>query len=122
MGSEPADWTINRIGVVGAGAMGSSLASMIGQLAPIVMVCRSSHRASRVVRDGVKTTGLIEASARPIVVRSIAELTQAGGIGVLFIATKTTAIPSVAAELKPLLGKIAEQPEGLFVVSFQNGI
>ncbi len=122
MGSEPAEWTIQRIGVVGAGAMGSSLASMIGQVAPIVMVCRSSYRASHVVRDGVKTTGLIEASARPIVVRSIADLTQAGGISVLFIATKTTAIPSVAAELKPLLGRIADQSAGLFVVSFQNGI
>lgn len=122
MGSDPAEWTIQRIGVVGAGAMGSSLASMIGQVAPTVMVCRSSHRASHVVRNGVKTTGLIEASARPNVVRSIADLTQAGGISVLFIATKTTAIPSVAVELKPLLDKIADQPAGLFVVSFQNGI
>ena len=122
MGSEPAQWTIRRIGVVGAGAMGSSLASMIGQVAPTVVVCHSSRRASHVVRDGVKTTGLIEASARPLVVRSIADLAHAGGISVLFIATKTTAIPSVAAELKPLLAKIADQPAGLFVVSFQNGI
>ena len=122
MGSESAECTIQRIGVVGAGAMGSSLASMLGQVVTTIMVCRSSHRASHIVRDGVKTIGLIEAFARPIVVQSIADLMRMGGVSVVFIATKTTAIPSVAAELKPWLGKIGDRPSGLLVVSFQNGI
>ena len=43
-------------------------------------------------------------------------------IDVGLIATKTTAIPSVAAELKPWLVKRGDRSSGLLVVSFQNGI
>lgn len=102
--------------------MGTSLAAIIGQKVPTVLVCRNPRRAAELFEHGAVTTGLIKASSRPIIVSSIADLATTGGVSVLFVATKTTAIPSVAAELKPLLPRISDQPEGPFVVSYQNGI
>ena len=116
------DWRPRRIGVIGAGAMGSSLASFVGGRLPVVMVCRDGNRAAEILRWGVRTRGAIESQAEPIVVRRVADLARVGGVSALFVATKTTAIPEVAKELRPLLPKIADQPGGLYVVSYQNGI
>lgn len=116
------DWQLRRIGVIGAGAMGSSLASFLGGSLPVVMVCRDGNRAAEILRNGVRTHGAIESEAAPIVVRRVSDLARVGGVSALFVATKTTAIPEVAKELRPLLGHIADQPSGLYVVSYQNGI
>lgn len=120
--SQPNDWQFKRIGIIGAGAMGTSLASIVGTSMPVVMVVRNPDRAAQIVRDGVRTTGKIESSCEPIVVRRIADLARVGGVSCLFVATKTTAIPSVAQELRPILSDLADQPAGLFCVSYQNGI
>ena len=115
-------WDLNRVGIIGAGAMGTSLAAIIGQKVPTVLVCRNPRRAAELFEHSAVTTGLIRASSRPIIVSCIADLATIGGVSVLFVATKTTAIPSVAAELKPLLAEVSDHPEGLFIVSYQNGI
>ncbi len=115
-------WEPRRIGIIGAGAMGTSLAAFVGNQIPTVMVCRNPARASELFERGALVQGLVDANARPIVVRSIADLERVGGVSVLFVATKTTAIPEVAAELGPLLEKISDHPAGPIVVSFQNGI
>jgi 2-dehydropantoate 2-reductase len=115
-------WTPRRIGIVGAGAMGTSLASILGSTVPVVMVERNPDRAAQILRDGVRTTGLIESASEPIVVRRISDLARIGGISALFVATKTTAIPSVAQELGPIMDEIADQPAGMLCVSYQNGI
>ena len=47
---------------------------------------------------------------------------NAGGASLVFVATKTTAIPSVASDLSRVLSSISDDPEGPLVVSFQNGI
>ena len=117
-----ADGWLPRAAIVGAGAMGSMLASTLGQEITTVMVCRNPERASRIIRDGVRTEGLLESSSRPIVVRTIADLQRVGGIDYLFIATKTVSIPSLTEELKPVLRSIGARHDEPFIVSFQNGI
>lgn len=115
-------WQPRRFGVIGAGAMGTSLAAMAGTRAPVAIVCRNADRAAQLFRHGARSVGLIEASSRPIVVSRIADLAAIGGVSAIFVATKTTAIPGVAAELRPLLAGLADQPGLPFVVSYQNGI
>ena len=114
--------SVHRIGIVGAGAMGASLAALLSRARPVVLVCRNPERAAQLFRHGVEMRGLLEGSARPIVVQSVADLASVGGVGALFIATKTTAIPDVCAELKPVLSEVGESDAGPFVISYQNGI
>lgn len=111
-----------RIGVIGAGAMGSSLAVVASRIAPIVMVVRNPRRAAQIFERGVEADGVLEGSARPLVVRSVSDLPAIGGVGMLFIATKTTAIPDVCADLAPILDQIGEDDRGVRLISYQNGI
>lgn len=120
--TQQSGWALKRVGIVGAGAIGTSLAAIIGERLPTVMVCRNPRRAAELFEHGARMTGVIETASRPIVVSSIADLARVGGVSALFIATKTTAIPAVAEELKPVLATISDSPDGLFVVSYQNGI
>ena len=115
-------WRPCRIGIVGAGAMGMSLTAIVADAAPTMLVERDSGRAAAIFEHGARTIGLLRASSHPIVVSNIGELAKVGGVSVLFVATKTTAIPTVAEELRPILAEITDQPQGIFVVSFQNGI
>ncbi len=115
-------FTPRRVAVVGAGPMGASLAALLAQRVPVVVVCRNPARATEIFSSGVRVTGVIEAHARPIVVRSLEDLASIGGVSLLFIATKTTAINSLARELRPLLHEIADQPGAPFIISYQNGI
>jgi 2-dehydropantoate 2-reductase len=115
-------WRFERAAIVGAGAMGAGLAAMLGRIVPVVIVDHNAERAAQVFRDGVRTEGLVESAARPIVVRGLHDLPRVGGASAVFVATKTNAIPDVAAALRPLLPAIAHQQAGVFVVSFQNGI
>ncbi len=108
--------------MIGAGAMGTSLAAIVGNVVPVVMVVRNGDRAAQIVRDGVSTTGLIASFCEPIVVRHMHDLAKVGGVSALFVATKTTAIPEVARELAPIMEEISDQKAGLVCVSYQNGI
>lgn len=114
--------SIGRIGVIGAGAMGSSLAAITARIAPTVMVVRNPHRAAQIFDQGVVVSGMIEAHARPLIVKKIGDLMAIGDVGMVFIATKTTAIPSVCADLKPTLGALGARGRRVRVVSYQNGI
>jgi len=113
---------LRRVGVLGAGAMGSSLAVVAARFATVVMVVRNPQRAAQIFERGVETKGRIAGAARPIVVRSVADLEAVGGVGTLFIATKTTAIPSVCADIDPVLDRISEGSRPVRVVSYQNGV
>jgi 2-dehydropantoate 2-reductase len=125
MTQSPADlaaWQPRRIGIIGGGAMGSSLAATVGGVVPVVIVDRNPERAARLFRDGARVGGLIEASSRPIVVNSVADFRTVGGVSAIFVTTKTTSIPEVTEELRPLLDGLGDQPGAPFVVSYQNGI
>ena len=113
---------LRRVGIIGAGAMGSSLALVASRFATVVMVVRNPQRAAQIFERGVECEGLVEGRANPLVVRSVADLEAVGGVGVLFIATKTTAIPSVCTDLLPVLDRIGESDAPLRIVSYQNGV
>ncbi|MCA9293453.1 MAG: 2-dehydropantoate 2-reductase [Phycisphaerales bacterium] len=115
-------WTFRRAAVIGAGAMGTLLTTVLGATVPVVVVCRNPDRAAHLFKFGAKAHGQIEGSAKPILIRSIEELPNAGGADAVFVATKTTAIPSVAGALAPVLPKLCKDGTPPFVVSFQNGI
>lgn len=117
-----AAWRFERAAIIGAGSMGTLLAAVLGGRMPVVLVSRSAERAGELFEHGAVSRGLIEASATPIVVRSIPAIFDAGGASVVFVATKTTAIPSVARELGPCLRARRGAGERVYVVSFQNGI
>lgn len=111
-----------RAVVIGAGGMGTLIAAVLGRSVPVIVVCRNEERAAQLFRWGARVEGLIEAASRPIVVRSLEDVPAAGGASLVVVATKTTAIPSVARDLRGLLGTITPDPRGPTVVSFQNGI
>lgn len=111
-----------RVGIIGAGAMGTCLSAIMGGHLPTVVVCRNPRRAGVLFERGARVNGLIEAASRPIVVGRIADLARVGPFSTIFVATKTSAIPEVAGELGPLLASGSLGPEPPFVVSFQNGI
>ena len=119
---EKGDWELRRAAVVGAGTMGTLLAAVLGRVMPVVLVCRNPDRASDLFRFGARAEGLIECSSRPITVSSAGDIPLAGGADVVFVATKTTAIASVAEELAPVLKSLDREGRGVYVVSFQNGI
>lgn len=112
----------HRIAVIGAGAMGCSLAAALGHSCDVVMIVRDSERANRIRADGVTLRGLSNARARPHVVPRIADLGALGPVDAVFVATKTTAIDAVSNELAPALRQPGVAEAGPFVVSFQNGI
>lgn len=116
------EWTLRRAAVIGAGAMGTAVCAILGSVIPVVNVCIEAGRAAQLFRDGATVAGLINAHARPIVVGRISDLATIGGISAVFVATKTTAIPAVAAELRPILPSLGDQPGAPYVISFQNGI
>lgn len=119
---EQADTGRGRIGIIGAGAMGSSLAAIAGRIAPTVMVVRNPGRAATIFEHGIVVEGKLRALSRPIIVGRVADLVDIGGVGVIFIATKTTAIASVCAELKPVLHQLGHEGRPVHLVSYQNGI
>ncbi len=116
------DWEMRRVAIVGAGAMGTTLAAIVGRRLPVVVVCRDAGRAAELFRDGARAQGAVSAESRPIIVGSMGDLAAVGGVSALFVTTKTTAIPQIAAELRPLMDRIGDQAGAPYIVSFQNGI
>jgi len=113
-----------RCAVIGAGAMGLSLAAVLGQRVPVTVVVRDPVRAAA-IGEGITVRGSFTAQSTPAalsVVGSIAELADSGPFEAVFVATKTTAIDQVADELHPILPALAGPDGAPYVVSFQNGI
>ncbi|RMD82979.1 MAG: ketopantoate reductase family protein [Candidatus Dadabacteria bacterium] len=104
------------IAVIGAGPMGASLAAVTSPHVPTVLVARRPERARQIEKFGIEVDGLLRASGRPRVVRSIAELGEFDPFDLIFVATKTTALRQVCRELRPYLGQRS------WLVSYQNGI
>src|SRR5690606_27501646 len=96
-GGRPVTATRPRIGVIGAGAMGVSLAALLGQrqAGTVTLVCRDPARAAALAQRGTVVHGKLEATSRPTIVRRIGDLAAGGAINTIFVATKTTAIDDV---------------------------
>ncbi|MBX3406603.1 MAG: 2-dehydropantoate 2-reductase [Phycisphaeraceae bacterium] len=110
--------TIERVGVIGAGAIGTVLAALLGRVVPTVVVCRNPVRAGQLFAHGAVCRGGLEAASRPIIVRTVADLCAVGGVAAVFVTTKTTAIADIAADLAPM----CSGANGPVIVSCQNGI
>lgn len=111
-----------KCAVIGAGAMGISLAGMLGDGIPVTMVVRDPSQARAIRASGVRVSGLLSGHAHPLIVPSITGLASNAPYDVIFVATKTTAIEPVARELRPVLHRLSAPGSPAFVVSFQNGI
>jgi len=111
-----------KAGIIGAGPMGICLSALLGQVARVAMVVRNAGTASRIRERGARVVGLLQGSAHPTVVPDITTLVESAPLDVVFVATKTTAIDSVAEELRPALTVLAGTEGPPYVVSFQNGI
>ncbi|RMF84848.1 MAG: hypothetical protein D6739_05355, partial [Nitrospirae bacterium] len=107
---------LERIAIIGAGGMGCSLAAITAPHVPTVLVVRRPERAERIRRGGIRVEGALEAEGRPEVVPHIDHLAAIHPIDLVFIATKTTAIPEVCRALRPHLRELPH------LVSYQNGI
>jgi 2-dehydropantoate 2-reductase len=115
-GSRVAGSALRRIAIVGAGPMGLSLAAITSAHVPTVLVVRDEVRAVRIRDFGVALEGRLSALGHPDVVRSIDDLEDIHPIDLVFVATKTTAIPEVCKALEPYRDKLP------YLVSYQNGI
>jgi 2-dehydropantoate 2-reductase len=96
--------------------MGASLAALTASQLPTVIVARDPARARAIRAGGIELSGRLTGFGRPDVVDAIDALADIHPIDLVFIATKTTAIPAVCAAMRPHL---AELP---YLVSYQNGI
>lgn len=109
------DPVLRRVAIIGAGAMGCSLAAIVAPHIDTVIVARNRRRAERIASGGVELRGALEGLGRPRVVRSIRDLSDIHPIDLVFIATKTTAIRAVCAAMAPDLLQLP------YLVSYQNG-
>lgn len=96
--------------------MGASLAAITSSHVPTVLVVRNLERAGRIGASGIRVAGELVAEGRPRVVSAIDDLADIHPIDLVFIATKTTAIPEVCDAMRPHLRELP------FLVSYQNGI
>jgi 2-dehydropantoate 2-reductase len=105
-----------RIGVIGAGAIGSTLAAHLAHSGREVVLVESGPRLAQVRELGVAVGGVREIpTQRPTVLAAVDELADVP-LEALFICTKVWSLRSLLAPLCAALDPEAE------VVSFQNGI
>ncbi len=107
---------LRRVAIIGAGAMGCSLAAVIAPHVDTVLVVRDPARAAAIRDHGIQLRGALHGEGRPTVVPAIRDLSDIHPIDLVFIATKTTAIAAVCDEMAPDLLSLP------YIVSYQNGI
>jgi len=105
---------LQRVAVLGAGAVGGYFGGMLARAGlPVVMVGRSSF-VETVRRDGLKIDSIaFQETVHPDVSM---ELSAAAGADLLLLCVKTTDTARVARELGPIL------PAEALMVSMQNGV
>ena len=110
------DLELRRIAIIGAGAMGTSLAAITSSHVETVLVVRNDALRKQISQHGIELAGELQAAGKPIVVAQIDDLGEIHPIDLVFIATKTTSIAEVCAAMAPHLSELP------FLVSYQNGI
>jgi 2-dehydropantoate 2-reductase len=109
----------NAVGIVGLGPVGSILgAYLVRSGLTVYGVELDNDRAQQVNRDGLLIRGFAELEEKPeSCFSSLAELSKVKDLRVLFICTKTWALPGVMTVFVDL-----EWPENMRVVAAMNGI
>lgn len=111
-----AELELRRIAIIGAGAMGCSLAAITSSHVETVLVARNDALRAQIAQYGIVLSGELAAAGQPVVVAQIEDLAEIHPIDLVFIATKTTSIAEVCAAMAPHLSGLP------FLVSYQNGI
>ena len=111
-----AELDLRRIAIIGAGAMGCSLAAITSSHVETVLVARNDALRAQIAQYGIVLSGELAAAGKPVVVAQIENLADIHPIDLVFIATKTTSITEVCAAMAPHLSDLP------FLVSYQNGI
>jgi 2-dehydropantoate 2-reductase len=105
-----------RILVVGAGAVGGVAAVfMAASGAPVEVLVRRSETAALIRSEGLRVRG-VKGGKKAVLPAYSAPGEVPGQAGLIFLATKATALPGVVNDILPLLA-----PGGL-IVSLQNGM
>jgi 2-dehydropantoate 2-reductase len=105
-----------RIGVIGAGAIGSILSAHLARSGREVVLIESGPRLAQVKQHGLTIGGVLEvATQRPLLLASVDAL-HGMPLQALFICTKAWSLPSLLPPLARALDPAA------VVVSYQNGI
>jgi 2-dehydropantoate 2-reductase len=109
----------NKVGIVGLGPVGSILgAYLVRSGMKVYGVELAETRAEQVNRDGFRIRGFVELEERPEgCFSSLAELSGIEDLAVVFICTKTWALP----DLLPVFTDL-QWPEKMRVVAAMNGI
>ena len=110
------DLGLRQIAIIGAGAMGCSLAAITSSHVKTVLVVRNDALRAQISQHGIVLSGELEAAGKPVVAGQIEDLAEIHPIDLVFIATKTTSIAEVCAAMAPHLSELP------FLVSYQNGI
>jgi 2-dehydropantoate 2-reductase len=109
----------NAVGIVGFGPVGSILGAYLARSGMKVYgVELAETRAEQVNRDGLQIRGFAELEEKPErCFSSLAELSEIEDLSVMFICTKTWALP----DLLPVFADL-QWPENMRVVAAMNGI
>src|ERR1043166_9855036 len=103
-----------RISVFGAGAVGGQLgARLIRSGVPVSLIARGQHLAAMRAHGLTLVEGTQQWNCHPFCTDTPAEI---GEQDVVIVAVKSTALPSVAAQIAPLMGQDTE------VVFAMNGM
>ncbi|MEM2899261.1 MAG: 2-dehydropantoate 2-reductase [Thermoplasmata archaeon] len=103
-----------RIGIIGAGALGSFIGAKLSKEHEVILVCRRAH-ADAIREKGLKISGKTELLVKPSVACSAKELEEFGEIDLAIITVKAYDTYSAAKEYKKSM-KRAE------ILSIQNGL
>lgn len=112
MGNAPEMQTINRICVVGAGAIGSLFAGHLGAVVEATVLARRQEHADALSTQGLKVSGKAKLHSQIVASTDPADL---GDVGLVIIATKASA---VEASAKRMAGHF---PNAL-MMTVQNGL
>jgi len=108
--------TTTRIGIIGAGPVGSILAAHVARAGREVILVEAADRREQIRQHGLAIGGIVDVPAqRPMLLASAQELAGLR-LQALFICTKAWSLPTLLPVLQAALDPDAT------VVSFQNGI
>lgn len=111
-GEEAVKQPVQRVCVIGAGAIGSLCAAHLARVADVTVLTRRTDHARALRDDGLRVSGKTAFVSRPNATADPAEL---GAIDLIVLATKATALEQAASSIEGRL------PQAV-VMTIQNGL
>ncbi len=104
--------SINKVCVVGAGAIGSLFAGHLGAIVETSVLARRTGHADQLNKEGLRVSGK---SARQVDITAATDPAVLGDVDLVIIATKANAVEGIAASM-------AGHFPGAMVMTVQNGL